>query len=409
MPKFAYKAKQGPHKVIEGCLEAESADRAIQKIMALGYTPLDVKVAQLRKDQASSPLSSIEGLWARRISLTQVAFYTRQLGDLIEAGIPVLRALDITGKQLKHDHFRKVIGEMARTVRDGGALSEAMSRHGRIFPPFYISMVKSGELGGKLNLSIQRLAEYLEHLQETQSQVRSSLVYPVFILIVAAAVVVCLLTFVVPKIATIYDDLSETLPLPTVMLIGFSDIFRKFWWLLAGGAGCAGLFLRNVLRTPSGKRRWDSGTLRVPVIGSLVRETEMGRFARTLGTLLDNGVVIVAALDAVGEVMDNQVIKDEVKRMAKDVKEGSSLTQAIRTSDIFPEAVVSMVAVGEEVGEPHRGLYKLAEFYERQTKRTMKSLTGLLEPVMILVLALIVFFVVIAMILPILRMNFLIQ
>ena len=291
----------------------------------------------------------------------------------------------------------------------GGALSGAFALFPEIFSPLYSNIVRSGEAGGNLSLVLNRLADFVEKEQEIRAQVRSSLFYPAFILTIGCIAIFVLVTWFIPQITAIFEDLSEKLPLPTVILIAVSHFFSRFWWAVLGFLGLAVFYYKRFQNTSSGQLWLDKIKLKVPLLGPFIRDAEVGRLARTLGTLLDSGVVIVSALESSSAVVENIVLRQEVQQIAKEVANGESLTEAIRVSDLFTDAGVSMIAVGEETGRIQDGLYKLASFYEKQTQRFIKDVLSLLEPVLVLFIGLIIFFIVIAMLMPVFRMNLIIQ
>jgi general secretion pathway protein F len=253
------------------------------------------------------------------------------------------------------------------------------------------------------------LADFTEKDQEIRAQVKTSLVYPMLILFVGTITIFVLLTFVIPRLTSIFEDLDAALPLPTVILLTISSFFGRFWWLILAMIALAVFYLQGVLRTPKGRLWFDAMKLKIPTLGEYITHVEIGRFARTLATLLESGVVIVSALDAVAAVLENEVLKNEVKRLSQEVANGASLNAAFQECWYFPEEAVNMIAVGEESGRLEKGLHKLADAYERQSERMTKIFTSLLEPFLILIMGSIVGFIVIAMLLPIFRMNLIIR
>ncbi|MCK5214239.1 MAG: type II secretion system F family protein [Candidatus Omnitrophica bacterium] len=402
---FTYKAKHGPDKIIEGTLEADSIEKAVSKIMRLGYNPLDVKQAS-RKDFVKHRVGKSAG---RRVSFADLALFTRQLSDLLDAGVPMLRTLGILKDQIKNADFKAVLNDIYEHVRDGGTLSSSLALFPGIFPPLYVNMVKAGEVGGNLVGVLQRLADFVEKEQEWRSQIITSLIYPALILVVGVGTIFVLLTWVIPRISDIFTDFSETLPWPTFILMALSSFFSKFWWLIILLAIGGFFYTKKLLQIPQGKLWLDGKKLRLPLFGPFIRDAEISRFARTLATLLANGVVIVPALEAVCAVIENEIIRRQVREITRQVTGGVSLAQAVRGCDLFEETVVNMISVGEESGNLHKGLHKLGEYYERQTQRFIKRVTSLIEPLLILGVGLIVGFMVIAMLLPILQMNLMIQ
>lgn len=407
MPQFTYQAKQGVGKSVQGTIEADTLDAAVDEIMKMGYAPIDVQPARVSKNaqaRKSAPLNL-----RKKFRMSDSVFLTRQLSDLVGAGVPVLRALTLTGQQSTSSYLREVMLKMRDDVRDGENLSSAMSRHPEVFPRLHSNMVMAGERSGKLAEVLGRLADFAQRDLDTRTQVISSLIYPGIILGVGSLVVFGLLTFVVPKLAAIFVDLDQALPLPTIILITVSDFLAKFWWAAVLLVIFAVYGLNQFNQQPQGRLLLDGWKLRVPVMGALIRSVETGRFARTMSTLLKNGVAILTSLEVTALIMSNEVVRREVARMIDSVRDGSSLNAALRRTDFFPETVTVMVAVGEESGQVHEGLERMAEYFERQAQGYVKTLTTIIEPLLIFVLGLVVGFVILAMLMPLVRMNTIIQ
>jgi len=409
MPTFQYTAKKGLGKIVHGTIEADHVDAAINRILQQGMTPVDVQSKAGSHGTTMTKPFSKKKLLPRKVRPWEVAVFTRQLADLIEAGVPVLQALKVVLPQIKNPAFLPVAGQIHDAVRDGASLSEALGQFPHIFSKIYVNMVHAGEVGGNLSRTLSRLADLQEQDFETRAQVQSSLIYPAVILAVAMVTIFILLTFVIPKIVVIFEDLQQDLPLSTRLIIAASDFCRGFWWLILGVLIGAGVYIRRVRHTETARIWIDQNILRVPVLGDFIKTAEIGRFARHLGALLENGVVIVPALESVGLLMENEIMRQEVRRMTRDVTNGARLTAVLRESPFFPPAVVSMVSVGEEAGQLHRGLYKLADYYERQTDRFVKRVLSLIEPVLILSLGGFVGFIFLGLLLPILKMNLVIK
>ncbi|MFA5059231.1 MAG: type II secretion system F family protein [Candidatus Omnitrophota bacterium] len=419
MPKFIYKAKKGPGEVVDGVIDAEDFDSAVDKVTQMGLTPIDVAL----KVALSNPLpsfseepqdkekrkASLSFLSSRRIKQEDIAIFTRQLSDLIDSGVPILRAITVVLRQTQNPSLKEIIAQMQSAIQDGGSFSHALSQHEAIFSKLYSNMVRSGELGGNLNVVLNRLAEFIDKDQETRAKVRASLIYPALILVVGVVTIFILLSFVIPRLTVMFDDLSQSLPLPTMILVGISDFLSKFWWLVLIASGMIFLAFKNYLRSAEGKKWFDELKLKLPLLGSFIKDAEIGRFSRTLGTLLDCGVTIVPALEAVSEVLGNEVLKAEIKKVSLEVAGGSSLNAALKGCAYFPEAAIHMIAVGEESGRLEQSLYKLADSYERSCDRSVKTITSLLEPLLIVLIGSVVGFIVISMLLPIFKMDLMIR
>ncbi len=410
MPQYTYKAKQGPSKITEGTLDADSRESAVGKIVQMGLVPLDISESMsLMGKKPEKKRVAARFHFSKTIKLIDVVQLTRQMSDLLGASVPILRSLQIVSEQTSNPFLKEIIEAMYLVVRDGGAFSEALARHPKVFSPLYVNMVKTGEVSGQSELVLNRLADYLEKEQDTRNKVKSSLAYPFFILGVGVITVLVLLTFVIPRLSLMFEDLDQALPLPTIILMNMSGFLAQWGWLLLFVVGGAVFFFKEWLHSPQGKIRFDIFKLNLPFLGNFIKIVEIGRFARTLGTLIESGVVINIALKAVWAVIENSILREEVKIIAEEVSGGSSLKVALKKSTFFPSMAVNMIAVGEESGRLEKGLYKIAESYERQADETSKTILSLLGPIFLMFIVSIVGVVVVAMLLPIFRMNLLIQ
>lgn len=403
MAQFSYTAKQGPKKTIQGQVEAENLDSAIKKIIDSGYTPIDVY------KQDPTKASPLEFIFTQKVPSKEIILFTRQLSDLVEADVALLKSLNHILRQTRHPIFKEMLQKIYTSVKDGSMLSESLEKFPESFPAVYVNIIKSGEISGNLNVVLQRLAEFSERQQDTQNQIKASLIYPALILTVGAGTIFVLLTWVIPRLTAIFDDLNQALPLPTQILLGTSDFFVHFWWLILLLMGALIFSLQQFNRSPTGKLKIDKFKLQIPLLGEFLRNVEIERFSRTLATLLENGVTIVAALKSVSLVMENQAFQKIVHQIEIDVTNGESLAKAIEKTSFFPETAAQMITVGEETGHLAKGLYKLAQYYERVIQRFIKNMTTLIEPILILILGSVVGSVVLAMLMPIFQMNLLIK
>lgn len=416
MPLFKYTAKEGPHRVVSGTVESNHLDGAVSQIVQLGLTPIDV-VLEIRRPASlvggpgdAGRKSAKPSLRPRRgTTLKSVVVFTRQMSDLTEAAVPILKSLQVVSHQLRDSDFKGVVEGICQLVTDGSSFSDALAHYPQVFPPFYVPMVRAAEAGGQMEKILNRLADHLEKDQETRGKIKSSLAYPLLILVVGFGTVFVLLTFVIPRLSVMFDDLDQRMPLPTVILMNTSGFFMAYGWIVLGAAAAAGMYGRRWVNSEKGRLWFDAFKLRIPFLKDFITIVEVGHFARTLGTLLESGVTITSALNAVHPTMNNKVLQSEVQRISQAVSEGSTLKAAFERSAFFPEMVVNMVLVGEESGRLERGLYKVADVFERQTDEIVKTMLSLLGPLVLVVIVSIVGFAVIAMLLPIFQMNLLIQ
>ena len=335
----------------------------------------------------------------------QLVLSTRQLATLVKAGMPLLRALRTVSDQLDPGPLRDVFTTVAADVESGVKFSEALSSHPRWFPPFYVNMVRAGEIGGLLDEILKRLAELLEKQARLRDRVKSALMYPAFVMVAAVGILTILMVFVVPTFLGMFTELGSALPLPTRILIGACTIVRAWWWIvLLALLGCGGL-LRLFLRTPTGRRLIDQAMLGAPVFGSLVERLLISRFARTLGTLIASGVPILSALETVRATVTNVVIDEALQDVERSLKVGESLARPMEISGVFPPLVTRMIALGEETGQLDRMLMQVADSYEEEVEVQLSGLTQLLEPLLIVFVGGIVGFIVIAMFLPLMSLT----
>ena len=402
MARFIYKAKKGPREEITGSIEAENKNAALHKLTAMGHFPISIE----QEDIEQTALRKNPFLRFRKVSVRDLSVFTRQLSDLLEAGLPLIRALSVLEKQTANRFLQSVIGDLREFVQDGNPLSASLQKHPRIFSGLYVSMVRSGETGGSLENVLLRLAEFQESQEELNTTVHHAMAYPALMAIVGTVTIFVLITFVIPEIVSMFQDLNQTLPLPTVILLNISYFIRDFWWILVGICLLIYFAFARITKTHEGKLFMDRLKLAIPVMGQLILRAEIARFSRTLSTLLNNGVPILNALSIVIDIMENESLKEDTRSAQRDVREGANLATGLGKGTYFPVFVNNMIAVGEESGALEKALFKVAISYEREVDRTVKTLTSLLEPLMILTMGLIIGFIVIAMLLPIFEISF---
>jgi type II secretory pathway component PulF len=396
--RYAYVAKTLPQTSTQGYIEAESEQDAINKLAKMGYFPISVRYEAV--EQENKGLFNLE-----RVSRKDVFQLTRQLSSLIDSGVNILNALNIIANQTPNKRLNAILSDVAGRIKDGKSLSESLAVFPALFPGFYCAMVRVGETGGALNTTLKRLADFLEADEEFKDALRAGLTYPFFIFIVSVLTVVVLLVFVIPRLVLMFEDMGQVLPLPTRILITVSGSLRNYWWLFLAAIGAAVFLLRRMRRSIKGRFSLDRFKLRMLIFGQIILKTEIARLCRTMSLLLSSGIPITPALDICGSVMENQVIKEEVAKFKEKINSGQSLSVVFREAKIFPEFVVNIVAIGEETGSLDKSLMRVAQDYERETDRTLKGLTRLLEPAIILVMGLIVGFIVLSMLLPIFQIN----
>lgn len=408
MSVFEYIALDEKGNQIKGFIDAPGAAAARQKLREENVYPVEINQAQTKKETAVSAALKIN-LW-ERVSAGEVAVFTRQLSTLLGAGMPLVPSLSILMQQEKNPLLKKTLAQIREQVNEGKSLTEGMSQFPRTFPPFYLNMVRAGEASGTINLVLERLADFSENQQALMSKIRSALAYPIIMFFVGTLVIFLLMAFVVPKITTIFTDMNQTLPLVTIILIKVSNFLKSFWWLIfiLLGAGAAA-FKYMASGTESGRRMWDNARLKIPLFGQINRKIAIARFCRTLATLLQSGVPLLAAMEIVRNIVNNVIIGDAIHQAAKDLEEGKGLSGPLTKSGLFPPLVTEMIAVGEQSGSLEVMLNRIAAAYENESQSNIMVMTSLLEPVMILVMGLVVGFIVVSILLPIFEMNQLVR
>lgn len=403
MPEFIYKAKKGPSETVEGVISADNISSAIRKASEGGLYLLSVDEYHTGR-HAPGSLFTVSG---RKVSVKELANFTRQLSDLLGSGITIARALGLLYEQTENRAFKAVIADVRDSCVAGNLLSESLAKYPAVFSKLYTSLIKSGEASGTIDDILRRLADFSDKDLEIRTKVRSALAYPILMAAVGVMTVAVLLTFVIPKIAGMFSDLGQNLPAPTLLLINISSALRNYWWLIMLLALLAGAALKNAYKKKEIKRLIDAAKLKMPLAGDLVKRVEVARFARTLATLLKNGVPILEALTIVSGTINNDIIKDEIMRASSRVREGLSLAGGFGKESVLPRLVVNMIEVGEESGKVDDVLFKVAENYDKEVDAAIKVMMSLLEPILILALGLIVGFIVVSMLLPIFEINFL--
>ena len=403
MATYRYKAKRGPGDIVEGVIEADSQEMALNKLSAMGYYPMTVIMDEHSVGSTSSLQFSIN--FFQRVTIRDIGAFTRQLADLLDSGVPLFRAVRILYELEMNPAFKTVLEEVHASIKDGKTLHESLARHPKVFSQLFISMVKSGEIGGMLETVLERLADFAEQEDDLRSRIKAALTYPLFMAGVGCLSVLFLMVFVVPKLTQLFTDMGQKLPMPTQIMIGISTALTDYWWIV-GSIVCIIIFFFNKWkRTDEGGYLLDKFKLKIPVIRDLIMKEEIARFGRTLGTLLKNGVPIIQSLKIIVDTVKNHVLKREIAESVDEISRGMKLGEYLRRSDIFPALFVNMVAVGEESGNIECALAKVSESYDKQVDRTVKAFTSLLEPLMIVALGIVLGAIVISMILPIFELS----
>ena len=402
MPLFNYKAKKGPNDFTDGVMEGESPQEIASKLTNQGLFPIHIELIGEVKDKSITVSS-----WFSKISVRDLNVFTYQLSSLIKSGLPLLSALFIITEQTENKHFKNIIADIAQSVKHGDMLSSAMSKYPRIFNQLYTSMIKAGEDSGALDIILRRVAEHREKVEQIKSQIRSALAYPIIVTLVGLGSIVFLLTVVIPQIQKVFDTLKVDLPLPTEILLMFSSSITNYWYLYLGGIVLILILTKGV--TLIERKALDRLKLTLPFIGKFIKKTESARLASSLSLLLTNGIPILASLEIVIPTLSNDLIKDDLSKVANGLKLGGSMSKGLQNSPHFFPFMTNMIRVGEEGGRLDEVLLEVASFYEREIGETIKIGLSLLEPILILVMGLVVGFIVLSMLLPIFQISVMAQ
>jgi len=401
MPIFKYIAKDGP-KSVDGTIDANSKEDAVEKINELGYLP--VRVEFQTGDHKTGEIAS-RSIFAPKVKSKDVTIFSRQLASFVKSGVPILQGLSIICEQSENPAFKKILEEIRSEIKEGESFSEALKKHPKIFPPIYIAMVNSGESSGNLQKVLLRITEHRQKQEAIIARVRSALAYPILMTLVGGGTIFFMLTFVMPRLMRIFTRLDQDLPAPTQFLIAISTALQHGWvWLLLGLFGIIILFKQGA-KTKAQKAFISRLMLSTPIFGAFVYKSQLAQFSRTLELLIQSSIPILKAIKISIPILDNSVIQDELVKSCKDLEEGSSFGKSLTQSKLFPKFMTSLIIVGEESGRMDEALGEVAATYERDTDEAIKMMTSLLEPILILVMGLIVGFIVVAMLLPIFEIN----
>ena len=404
MGTFQYTATDRTAKIVQGSMEAADERAVVAWLRANGYYPIKVGLPGGATETSPSAVR-LSTVFARGPSAQDVLAFTQQLATLLEAGMELDRSLAILLDLTDNQRFRSILRGILTDIQAGNSFADSLAKHPRLFSRLYVNMVKAGEASGVLELILARLAGFLERSKAVRDEVTSALIYPVLLLLVGGGAVVVMMNFVIPRFAQIFADTKQLMPLPTRILLAISAFTTGYWWVLIGLIIVGWISLRAYLQTEQGRVQWDEWKLALPLLGSLIREIEVSRFARTFGTLLQSGVPVLNAVSIVKETVTNRVIAGAMSRLQEGVKRGEGISGPLRATGAFPSFSIHMARVGEETGKLEEMLIKVADTYDERVRRTVKRLTSLLEPVLILSLGLIVGFIVLSMLLAIFSIN----
>ena len=396
MPEYLYKATTLSGQTVEGSMEGKDEETVIKNLHQLGYIPIRISTAQ-EKGSESRRFSFLP----HRVGVKHLMIFTQELSTLVSAGLSIDRSLEILGDLTENNKLKEVVQDVLKRVEGGSSLAEALGGHPKIFSKLYINMVRAGESGGFLETILSRLALYLESSKEIKDQIVSVMIYPLILMIVSGLSITILVTFVIPRFATIFSDMGQAIPLPTQIILTFSQIVRGYWWAGVGIIASIYFGLRMYTQDEERRWRWDRFKLRWVVIGDLIKKIEVSRFARTLGTLLQSGVSILPAFNLVKEISQNEAISRSISHVHDRLREGKGISKSLEETAVFPPLAIHMISVGEETGKLDEMLIKVAESYEESVRTAVKRFVSLLEPMILLLMGGVVGFIVLSILLAI--------
>jgi general secretion pathway protein F len=401
MPVYEYKGITARGKKISGMQDGESLKSVRAKLKKDGIVILDIHEGGAIRAGMSREFKFGTG----RVRLGDLANATRQLSTLLASGLPLMDALTVLVEQEENARLQSTLSSVRDTVREGASLADALKANPKVFSQLYINMVSAGEVSGTLEITLDRLADFLDDQVRFRGRFAAALAYPALMTIIGVGVLFFLFTFVMPRVVGMFEDMKQQLPLITLVLLWVVKFLSAFWWVILLVLGLATYYLRRYFATTAGREVLDARLLRLPIFGTLIRMIAVARFTRTLGTLLESGVPTLTALDIVKSIVGNTVLANAVQSARENVREGESIADPLRRSGLFPPVVVQMVAVGERSGELEKMLLKISDTFDRSIETRITALMSLMEPVIILVMGLIIGFIVVAILLPILEMS----
>ncbi len=399
MAIYEYKARNKQGKIIKGESDGNSSQDITASLHSQGLVILSIKEKKRKSRKVR----------ASKVKADEIVVFTRQLTTLIESGIPLVQALEILYDQVKTPYFKQVIFSIFNDIKEGTSFNGALSKYPRVFSEFYINMVRAGETSGQLPGILERISSYIEDALSLQRKIRSSLAYPAIVVVMAIGITAFLILKVIPTFKGIFSSLGGELPLPTRMLLAFSDFARQWFLVIVGFLIVGGIILQRYTITPRGRKQIDETMLKIPIMGELIKKIAIAKFCRTFSTLVSSGVPILTALDIVGKTAGNKVLEDAVFASRKFVQEGEAISEPLARSGIFPPMVVRMIGVGEKTGKLEDMLNKISQFYEDEVDTAVSGLTSMIEPIIIGFLGIVIGGIVVSLFLPIIQITQMIQ
>ena len=404
MPVYTYSALNERGKVTRGVINADSPRAARGKLRQDGLFATDVSETGAAESAGGRHSAAALPLW-RRIRQQDLAVMTRQFATLMAANLTVVDALTALIEQTENRSLRQTLFEVRESIIEGRSLAAALEAHPRVFSSLFVNMARAGETSGTLHVVMLWLADLTERQLDTRNQITAKMYYPLFMLVIGGLVLMALLAYVVPAVTTIFDHMSATLPLPTRVLIAVSDVVKAAWWAVGLAALLAALAVQRYRRTARGARRFDLLKIRAPLVGRLALRMAMSRFTRTLGMLLHSDIPLLDALEIARAVVNNVVLSEAIRRAQDEIREGATIAAPLQASGYFPPLVSHMISVGEKTGRLEEILLRVADNYDNEVRSSVEGLTSLVEPVIIVLMAVVVFGIMLAVLLPIFELN----
>jgi general secretion pathway protein F len=399
MALFRYKAVNASGAYSQGEVDAIDTRAVVYRLQSMGLIPVSIE------EPAGHRAARSRRIHLQRVSRKDILFFTEELSTLVHAGLPLDRSLAISAELASKPALRTVIHDVLKQIKGGKSLAESLAAHPRYFSRLYVNMVRAGEAGGVLDVILARLVEFERSADELRSHLVSALIYPVLLTGVGAVSIGILLYFVIPKFASIFEEMGAAIPPATMAMLWLSKMTRAYWWMVLGSIAAVILAIRSAIRTPVGRRTWDALKLKLPVFGTTVLKMEMARFARTLGTLLASAVPLIAGVRIVQDIANNKIVAEGISKIADGAKRGEGVSRPMREAGVFPGLAIHLVEVGEETGRLDTMLLQVADVYEKDVKTSIKALTAVFEPAIILVMGIIVGTVVLSMLMAIFSIN----
>jgi len=396
MAEYLYKATTLTGQTVEGAMDGKDEEAIIRDLQQIGYIPIRITSAHEK-----APSFRLSSLLPKRVGTKNLLIFTQELSTLVSAGLPLDRSLNILGTLTENETLRETVKDLLKRIEGGSSLAEALAFHPRISPKLYINMVKAGESGGFLETILSRLAQYLESTKTIKDQIVSVLIYPVILAFVSGVAITVLVTFVIPRFANIFSSMGKAIPLPTQIVLSFSQFVRGYWWVVLGIIALMYYGLKTYKKDDERRCKWDRYKLRWFAVGDLVTKVEVARFARTLGTLLQSGVSILPAFNLVREISQNEAISRSIANVHDRLREGKGMSKSLEETGVFPPLAIHMIGVGEETGRLDDMLVKVAETYEENVRTAVKRVVSLIEPLILLVMGAVVGFIVLSILLAI--------